>query len=364
MRRRVSDERITLEDALAVRPRGFAATAATGHRRIVVPRTVRIRDGAVEWSHEEPGWDHRWSLADYEHAQVGPWCFGKSDQEILRRFIRLSTGSDEDIAAFARRYGVLYLNARGAPGGESTTAEYRAETVFDVKLKASPRGGVAIDPAGRIRPVLWRREPLQVWRDWALIVRLLLLYGRKLRDARVRIDPIALLNDSGIDVPPYTDDQDRWYWSEPRALVAAVSVALARPGNDDYRATSLAEQRRELGGWLDLLVDRSAATLRVDWKQSGRPITRIGRPREGASGWLSGEPNDVFGDVMAQLLTTLLGDSKVNVCPDCGIPYDCAHRRGFCPACRDERRRATRRATWHSHPEYNDRRRRQETGSS
>ena len=363
MRRAVSSESVTLEDARAERPRGFAASAEFGERRVVLPRVVRIRDGALEWSNEEPGWDHRRSLAEYEKAGLSPWVQGKSDDDLLKRFIRLANAPEDAFVTFARRYGVLYLNAAGVPSDEPEMAEYPDETAIHGGVKRAPGGGVMIDRTPRIRPVRWRREPMTLWRDWALLVRLLLLYGLKLRDATARIDPIALLAEWGLEVPPYVDDNDRWSYSEPRFLVAALAWTPTRLGGDDYRPTTLTEQRLELGGWLDLLASRSSARLRVSWRQGSRPWTRIGRPREDDAYWLSTDPNDVFGDVVGQLLTMLVGGEKVHICPGCGTPYLCKSRRGFCPACRADRRKATRRATWNRHPEYNDRRRRPRTAT-
>lgn len=86
------------------RPSGFAATATIGQRRIVVPRAVRVRDGALEWSTEEPGWDHRKSPAEYQAAKESPWRWSKSNDEVLKRFVELYRAPEESIVAFAKRF--------------------------------------------------------------------------------------------------------------------------------------------------------------------------------------------------------------------------------------------------------------------
>jgi ribosomal protein L36 len=356
MRRPRTAETIELADAFMARPNGFAAAATLGKRRISVPRAVRIRAGALEWSTEEPGWDHRRTLAEYQAAKESPWRRGHSDDEILRQFVDLVGASDETIAAFAQEFGVLYLGPKGFPGGSPLGVEYRDETVIDVAYNRGLGGGVSFDPRGEVRPVRWHRETLDGWRAWALITRLVLLYGRKLRTASTRLDAIQLLNEAGLDLPPFSDDKDRSYFTEPRAVVASLTFTSTQSGEARQRLTSLAEQRQELAGWLDLLADLSSASVRVTWEEDDRPRTMIGRPRDDDTGWFSGDPNYVFGDVVLQLLTTILGDEKEHQCPDCGIWYPCERRRGFCPHCRLVRRRATRRVTWQSHPEYNERR--------
>lgn len=252
---------------------------------------------------------------------------------------------------------MLYLGSKGFPGGTPPTAQYPDETVIDVALNKPFGSDVSLNPLGEVRPVQWYRETLAGWRDWALIARFLLLYGRKLRDASARLDTVSLLNEAGLDLPPFSDGSNRSYYSEPRAVVSSLSLTSTRSEGGNQRLTTLAEQRQELGGWLDLLADLSSASVRVKWEEEDRPRTLIGRPRNDDTGWLLGDPNYVFGDIVLQLLTSILGDQNEHQCPDCGRSYACKRRRGFCPDCRSARKRTTAQATWRSHPEYNDRRR-------
>lgn len=360
MRRLVSVENATLNNEQVEQPGRFAAAAEFGERRIVVPRAVRIRDGMLEWSNEEPGWDHRRTSAEFDRAGLTPWKQGKANNKLLTRFIALATEPESAIVDFASRYGVLYLNNSGQPGGEPDTNEYPNETVIVGGLRRAPGGGMMIDQTPQIRPVQWRQEPVAFWRDWALIVRLLLLFGLKLREARSRIDPVALVNEWELDVPPYTEDNERWRFSEPRALVFALTRKFDRDSADDYRLTTLDEQRRELGGWLDLMTSLAPISLRVSWQKGEQPRTRIDRTQEEDRTWLSTDPNNVFGAIVGQLLTKLQGDTNVHICPGCGATYPCKRRSGYCPDCRAERRKATRLAAWHRHPEYNERRRKQQ----
>lgn len=357
MRRRASPDRLILEDARSTRLGGFTASVRLEDRRITVPRAVRIRGDALEWSDEEPGMNHaRRTPAELKRTGSSLHLRSTMDDGALWNFMRLHTAPETDLVAFAQRYGVLYLSARGMPNGEPPVAEYPEETVIDSKLIRNLSGGVRIDHAGYRRPVKWRREPLPLWRDWALIVRLLALYGLELREALRRIDPQLLLGRWHLSVPPYADDEHRWVWSEPRFLVSSLAWVRTGRGANDYRPTTLEEQRSQLGGWLDMLAACAGLTLRVTWENGALPKPGLDLPL-GEGGWWVSEPNGAWADVVAQLIAMLLGDTNTHICPDCGELYPCQRRRGYCPACRARRRQATRNRTWREHPDYNARRR-------
>lgn len=353
-------ERIALYDARTDRAARFAATVEAARGTVIVPRAVRIRDGALEWSEEAPGWDGTWSLAQYAEAGATPYTRGRIDDAVLDQFIELYRASDEQIAAFARRYGVPYVQPDGVPNGEPDEVEYPDETYQSNEPVQNP-GGKGFHIGGeRERPVRWCREPVKLWRDWSLIVSLLLRYGLELRDTPGRIEPERFLKvGRHASVTIDKDAKERWYWSQPRALVSQLAYTSVGPARDNaHRATTGDEQRIILGGWLDLLTDYAGLTMRLAWQATGRLQPRISRSRWEDSESLTNAPNGVFGDIIMQLVNTLLSDRQFRFCPDCGELFKRVGREHACENCRLARRNETKKNTWAKHRDaYNARRR-------
>ncbi|HEV2109532.1 MAG TPA: hypothetical protein VGR16_14830 [Thermomicrobiales bacterium] len=366
---------IYIDDALSDRAKRFAATVAPARGNVIVPRAVRVRDGALEWSAQAPGWDGTWSEAQYAEAGTTHYTRGRIDDQVLKRFIKLFREPDAKVVEFARRYGVLYVQPNGVPNGEPDEVEYPDETYQTVafvrdrngKVVGLGRRGVGdllhIERANS--PVLWHREPLQLWRDWSLLVRLLLLYGLALRDTANRIEPEALLRQWQIDLPPADDVCERWYMSEPISLVYALTFTRVGPARDNQtRLTTASEQRENLGGWLDSLAGHAGTVMRLDWAREGRLQARIGRSYSENLSWLTNTPNRVFGDVMVQLVNALVGDGQQRICPDCGEPFERKGKETRCEDCRLARKQATQRAKWNKYrARYNQERRARANGT-
>lgn len=367
-----SHEQITLDD---VRSRGAAPIAAASAERrsvAVVPRVVRVRGDFLEWATEAPG--QPVTIGAMRDAGIELRPRGTLGEPLLWSFITLYAAGDEAIAAFARRSGVLCVSGRGMPGCDLPTVEYAGETVID-NVTSRLANGVTLSRAGRDRPVQWHREPLPLWRAWSLVIRLLLLYGVELQNTDRRIDPVALVRRWRLDVPPYAeadrwgmppanwaiyppdDEAERWRMSEPRMLVSEMCFTATGPDPANDRETTRDEQREVLGWWLDRLADRCALTLRMGWNTGDRPHATIGRSMLSEMSAIF-RPDSIFPDIVARLIDVLANAEGVHICPECGKPYPCRRRRGYCPDCRRERKRANARKTWHEHPEYNAHRRR------
>lgn len=336
------------------RPNRFGATVEAARGSIIVPRAVRVRDAALEWSSEAPGWDGTLSPAEHELAGTSHYPRGHSDIEVLDRFIKLYRAPDQQIVDFARHFGVLYLSPGGVPNSEPNEVEYLDETFTGINLvrTADGNGSYLGEPVDR--PVRWHREPLQYWRDWSLLVRLLLLYGLELRSTTDRVGPEDRLRQWQIELPPAEDGNERWFRSEPISLIYQLSYEPVGSAQDNqHRLTTANEQRATLGFWLDILMSHAGTGMRLDWKTGVRPQVRVGRARSAER-----SPHGVFGDVMVQLVNTLLGDREHRICPGCAEPFEPEGKEQRCNQCREARKRATQKQKWDRHGAgYNQRRR-------
>ena len=353
MRRSRTPEQLAIDDLRARRPAHFTASATERRSHGRVPRVLRVRDGFLEWAMEAPGQPVTIGAMRAAGMELVPRS--TLGEPLLWSFIRLHAAGDDAFADFARKFGVLHVSERGVPGGDLRTVKYTDETVIDSATIRTASGGY-LSRAGQERAVKWRREPLYLWRAWSLAIRLLLLYGLELQRATRRIDPVALINRWELDVPPYDDNQDRWRISEPRTLVSEMHFAATEPDPAGDRETTRDEQREVLGWWLDNLADQCGLALRMSWTGADRPRATIGRSlKTEVSGFFA--PDSVFPDIVERLIDVLESAEGVHVCPDCGEPFPCRRRRGYCPDCRSRRKRANARKTWHEHPKYNARRR-------
>jgi hypothetical protein len=350
--------RRALEDAREFAAPSFAAVADIGRSLIVAPRAVRIRDAALEWSNEKPGWDYRlpagepmtpgvprFTVGQRDGKLVDRFVFGQRDAKLFDRFIRIYRAADEDIAAFATRYGVLFLSPSGDPNGLPTIEGYDEERLVDVRLGAQSNGMDPSDLDAFERPVRWHRESLAGWRAWSLFVRTLLLFCLVAHDTSGLIDPFIRLRDWKLTSYSPRDEDAGWY------------VAYHyRQFLEQLKANKTVEdQRFTLGDWLDFLVSHRAMAPRIRWWETDRPTMRLGNPRQ--EDFIPFQTHPVFGDVLTMTIARVLGAEKQNIC-ECGTPYTCHSRRGYCPECRRERRNATKRGTWAKHgPTYEARRR-------
>ncbi len=379
MRRLPTGDVNAIQDARSIGPGAFAASRTLEQKAIAAPRIVRVDDGWLEWANNEPGSDLRLipsgsqSFLDVvgQPSQIGP--------DALWEFIKLFRATDDEIADFARRYGVLFVNASGWPDSEPPTVTYEGETWIDGPSSGRglpvPDASVPLSKTGYVwrmmeRPVVWHREPLTRWRDWSLVFSLLLAFGQELRERETPIDAAALLREWDIDPARIGDDYEsqgegttetsrigddglvrvtpehdhQWPQSSPRFL--AWKWFPLPPGS----VATAEEQRSGIGMWLDRLTTATAMPLHVNW--DGGPTPRLLLGRSHLDDLAQQQPHAAFPDLLAYLISVLAGDRTVHVCPQCGWTYPATRRSGYCPECRGRRRRETKRTSFHRHPEW------------
>lgn len=332
------------------RPSRFAATVEAARGGITVPRSVRVRDGALEWSKQAPGWDGTLSPVEYEQAGMNHYTRSESDIEVLDRFIKLYRAPDQQIVEFARHFGVLYVSPGGTPNSEPEAVEYPTDTFhgFNRVRVANGKGSHLAEPVDR--PVTWHREPLRYWRDWSLLARLLWFYGLEMHSATDRVDPEGLLRRWQIELPPAEDVNERWFMSEPISLVYQLSYESVGTARDNqHRLTTADEQRINLGGWLDLLTGYAGTVMRIDWSNGGQIRARVGRSRWEELRSFTNTPTCVFGDIMVQLVNTLLWNGQYRICPGCIEPFEPQGKEQRCNRCREARKKATQKQKWDRH---------------
>ena len=161
----------------------IAAGDTLATARLSLPAAVRLQNGTIEWSTAPDRWGE------------GPSAFG-----VLARFLRLRAASDDEIAAFCRTHGPLFVLDSGRIGLRS--GEF--------------------PPFGHDDERLWHREDAAAWRKWATTALATLAVGRTLRGDR-SIELARVLQEAGIPEPPRRldialgADDTAWWYGEPRS---------------------------------------------------------------------------------------------------------------------------------------------------
>jgi hypothetical protein len=210
---------------------------------------------------------------------------------LLEGFVDLTNASDDDIASFARDWGVLELCDHGLPRthnpGDSSLPP------FSLFAGAPQRARLGCKPSTYGAPgEEWRRagphhEPLAAWRRFA-------------RLARATLDAAGAVH-------------------EGRGLDRAIRDELLEPGMtrpEDAELLAIV-----VSGWLRV------GDVRVAFEWSGRPQTTF-------------QARSMLGGV-AHAIALTVASSAVVTCSSCGAAYVPARRppkgrRRYCPACREE----------------------------
>ena len=324
----------------------------------LLPVHVRAQNGILEWAADAAReHDAARELLDGWRA-VPPL----NAADALRAFVKLGAAPDAEAAimAFARRYGVLVLDAKGSPlpdigqvprwyerDGQEVTVVEAAPSRPPVSrpLATLTRKQARADQAAREHrrellrgAVEWHCEPLDAWRDWARYFAAVQEVAGVLR-LRKRYDRPAIV---------------------PRELPAIIPAIGPETGTEpDWLLRDLAELLRETGrsgstvadqwAWLTFQVNRdilalqlvreslapviagpvNAPSLRLE--DARHPIVRVPR-----------SPESVFPALAGALAAALLDTTpdareKTCRCVDCGKPFPCRSTLALrCKPCHDE----------------------------
>ncbi|MGI8477524.1 MAG: hypothetical protein ACR2OO_14305 [Thermomicrobiales bacterium] len=305
-------------DALGATPVVEATIAGPLDRqRMAAPAHVRMMDGRLEWT-EGDGDDRAFTW----------WRAGGKASRALWAFIRLADDpSDERIAVFARRYGVLGINEFGLPSLNHISAT--------VPQLSEPWHGWAVS---------W--EPVAVYRIYAARAKAFVALAAALRVGGP-VDPHRELRAVGLDLSPLSWDDfkiivshwqrasgldwDAW-WRYQDHGQALGHLTAATPANiaDNLRFPDLTaaeratRQRRNLAFmvnrfWLGL----SGLRPELDW-ENDRPRLRLSvgsstlHPTETSGRW---PPNALFPVLAAHLAAFVCAGAERGVCRNCGAVF-------------------------------------------
>lgn len=253
------------------RPLGDIALPTSG---VGAPITVSTRRGRLYYNLE---------------GSHGPPYRAVRARGMLDRFIRMQT--DDDVAEFARRYGVLGLCAHGLPvDHEPVTGRRRCRIAVRRRVASE---GIAD----------WMR-----WRDGF--------------NAYLRLIP-----ELRIEQPGANED-----WRVVLNLVPDLATWVERSYGD--AADSDVVRRYVLERVLGWLLQWGRVGWHVDWLKASRPRAELFVPT-------------TFGQLALQLALTLSRASDLAICSGCDVPYVATRqpspgRRHYCPRCRADGRVAAR----------------------
>jgi hypothetical protein len=239
-----------------------------------VPKDLDLNNGRLQWE------------------RGAEWRKTKSHPDLLLAFIRLADASDDDVAAFSRDHGLLFLcRQHGLPLSHSR-----------VLIAVGAEMSQCDVPGGR-RPYV-RTDDV---RRWARQFRAVMNVAARLHNGK----PAAELDWAVLDVePPSTGIDHRW-----RTV--------------DLSPEERVRQGREiLAQLIDAWLDFGAVRFTFEWGD---------RPNFGIT--VAG----VFGALAAQLMFAVARSNGLAVCMGCGLPYaptqkPKAGKRNYCPGCRSTAR--------------------------
>lgn len=203
---------------------------------------------------------------------------------LLIDFINLAPRSDQRIAAFARKWGLLHPCAHNIPRTHPPLPGEARRGPFCDTVDADAIAGI---------------EPLAVWRAWALM-----------GQAVIRIKSRQTITTTGgIET---NGDRDDWRMLVPEDQVRAVIDGTLEAAK--VRLAFVVEM------WLRI----GAVQLRVDARKP---------PHLAVSGV------DLFGAIALQLAMVVASTTEIAFCAGCGRAHAPAHRphasrNNYCPACR------------------------------
>jgi hypothetical protein len=213
----------------------------------------------------------------------------KPPRDLLERFTRLADAPDQDIAAFASRFGVLGICEHGAPASHSPGCR---------PLRCDREGGGQDYYA-------W--EPISAWRHYS-------------GQTRAALNVAACLHDGKAGT---AEDWQRIY---ARTTIALAGEPVPWWPRDRHDSFLLAGERFMLGQVLNELLHIAGVSPVVEWH---RPKPQI---------VLSG--GGLFGQVVVRLAMAVVRTSGLAICSGCGAAYSperrpAPGRRTYCLTCRE-----------------------------
>ena len=149
--------------------RGTAISAAASliEDTVSLPDRVQINNDVLEWS---------------DGISVGRMRDGRLNDDCLSRFVHLADASSRHFAAFALRFGPLYLGPDGWPVATADDLPSRVD-------EDEPRR-------------VWYQEPLEGWRAWSRYIRAVFALWYELRTGEHIIVSEVRLRRLGLDPVP------------------------------------------------------------------------------------------------------------------------------------------------------------------
>lgn len=273
-----------------------------------------------------------WRRNDDGTAPLDDWngfVEGESAENALWEFQRLSKASDDEIEAFARRYGVLGIRADGHPG-------------TDPQIE----GGMNLLPPFEMRDgAHWHIEDTRVWRAFAegmrgMIAFALALHESEFVDPEKIIQDHDLINDWGVFGIPHSEENHPHfiYWLT-RLSPRFIAHNLERVGSEFMR-TYLAYHLSS--NW----IPSAALAPVLRWEQ-GRPYMHLSL---GGSTRNILPENALFSVLVAQMAALVIsaGMDRVARCEICGDMFEPLvkpgrHERSFCSRHKLEGKRERKR---------------------
>jgi len=265
--------------------------------RLLVPTRVNVEGDRLVWAvpvaHDEFGIDY----TDFSgYKQVTPQA------GLLTQFVQLADAPAEQIAQYARRWGMLGLCEHGVPAGHGRSADGR--THFGCPLQG--QAWVSTDAGFEL--TAW--EPLELWRRYAREAAVLLSIAATLH----RGEPAPVENWRALS--SLASHVDGWYW------------AVERTGRSNFVRVQQGILQIQLNDWLALGGVRPYFDWGVAEGQPEQPPTvRIGA-------------ESLFGALALYLVAAVASADGFVMCAGCKRPYPSAKRqpsagrRNFCPDCR------------------------------
>lgn len=291
---------------------------------VAVPTDVRVEGGCILWTRDESNGD----------PPLEGFTAGAPVERIIWEFLELKTATPEDIASFARVYGVLGIRTDGLPG------------------IAPSRGGVNIFPIGRTEDAdgYWYIEPVAPWRMYSVALRTLFAVAIEIRDNE-KPDWSTLCQRWGLDAFTWES------FGLPISNIGEESVSELYALWVGYLAPDfLIHNLRRVGSkhqreWLAYFVSDSwirwgGAVPRLTWSLE-RPSMMLELSTAPIEMW---PPNSLFSVVISQLIQILSGEEfgRMTQCSVCGRLFlqqikTGRHERSYCDEHKIEAQREKKR---------------------
>lgn len=235
---------------------------------------------------------------------------GSNQAGLLAQFARLAKAADEDVLAFAQKWGALSLCEHGIPLTDRHHPQLRRDDMG------------ACDPPPELTHLGFAVEPISGWRDLAGQATAMLEINDRIKrrlPANPELwEPLRPLFPSGLRLPD--DPEPRGRLIDPhtypgrQGLVGEIRLVIPQ----------LLESRRAVAYAIQRWIDYGDVSLRFNWRAPTPQLTFGGTSLLGA---------------LATLLAVSVGGAEGPLlCSHCRLPYTPSRRprgpRHFCSDCR------------------------------